>query len=312
MENCPVCGGHISFAKPCDVCGFDLSCDYEGHRTLCSSLPGWAEPVSVRAAKQKRRKQRMVAISPDDLMCPRCGGKRFLLLIDELQFMCAACGAKKSATVQVDAVPVGTDKAAEKRTAEADGPAHGDVLKYDPYSRIRPVIAAGWCHTVGVKGDGTVAAVGNNTDGQCDVSGWRDVVAVAAGNDHTAGLKKDGTVVAVGKNDWGQCNVSGWRDIVAIAAGRAHTVGLKKDGTVVAAGSDSSGRCNVYGWRDIVAIAAGSNHTAGLKKDGTVIAVGNNDKGQTDVGKYATRMESSMFGLSSKVVRVKQTPWKLF
>jgi len=30
---------------------------------------------------------------------------------------------------------------------------------------------------------------------------------------HTVGLKTDGTVVAVGKNTDGQCNVSGWRDI---------------------------------------------------------------------------------------------------
>ena len=47
-------------------------------------------------------------------------------------------------------------------------------------------------------------------------------------------LKKDGTVVAVGWNEDGQCNVSDWKDIVAISAGYDHTVGLKKDGTVVA------------------------------------------------------------------------------
>ena len=39
-----------------------------------------------------------------------------------------------------------------------------------------------------------------NYAGQCDVSGWRDIVAVAAGKFHTVGLKRDGTVVAVGWN----------------------------------------------------------------------------------------------------------------
>ena len=36
----------------------------------------------------------------------------------------------------------------------------------------------------------------------------------------------------MGRNEHGQCNVSGWRDIVAVAAGCAHTLGLKSDGTV--------------------------------------------------------------------------------
>ena len=71
--------------------------------------------------------------------------------------------------------------------------------------------------------------MGNDKHNQCDVSGWIDIVAIAAGTNHTIGLKSDGTVVAVGWNEYGQCNVSDWRDIVAIAAGCAHTVGLKSD-----------------------------------------------------------------------------------
>ena len=69
---------------------------------------------------------------------------------------------------------------------------------------------AGYHHTAGLKADGTVAAVGDNEYGQCDVSGWSDIVAISAGGYHTVGLKSDGTVIAVGNNDCGQCNVSGW------------------------------------------------------------------------------------------------------
>lgn len=36
---------------------------------------------------------------------------------------------------------------------------------------------------------------------------------IAAGRRHTIGLKSDGTVVAVGDNEFGQCNVNDWRDI---------------------------------------------------------------------------------------------------
>ena len=115
-------------------------------------------------------------------------------------------------------------------------------------------ISAGSEHTVGLKKDGTVVAVGKNYNGQCDVSGWKDIVAISAGTFYTVGLKKDGTVVAVGDNEFGQCDVSGWKwkDIVAISAGYSHTVGLKKDGTVLAVGDNSYGQCDVSGWEDIL------------------------------------------------------------
>lgn len=76
-----------------------------------------------------------------------------------------------------------------------------------------PSIAAGYRHTVGLKSDGTVAAVGWNKNEQCDVSDWCDIVAVAAGWRRTVGLKSDGTVVAVGNHAYGQCDVSEWRGI---------------------------------------------------------------------------------------------------
>ena len=147
-------------------------------------------------------------------------------------------------------------------------------------------VAAGRLHTVGLRRDGTVVAVGKNEDDRCDVSGWRDIVAVAAGVGHTVGIRRDGTVVAVGWNEYGQCDVSGWRDIVAVAAGGRHTVGLHRDGTVVAVGDNEYGQCNVSGWRDIVAVATGYDYTVGLRRDGTVVAVGDNDSGQCNVSNW--------------------------
>ena len=137
-------------------------------------------------------------------------------------------------------------------------------------------VSAGNYHTVGLKKDGTVVAVGWNSYGQCDTDDWTDIVAVSAGDYHTVGLKKDGTVVAGGRNDYGQCDTDAWTDIVAISAGFSHTVGLKKDGTVVAGGLNGFGKSDTENWTDIVAISAGDYHTVGLKKDGTVVAVGAN------------------------------------
>lgn len=71
------------------------------------------------------------------------------------------------------------------------------------------------------------------------------------GHHSTFGVKTDGTVLAIGYNKDDQCDVSKWRNIVAIAGGGRHTIGLMKDGTVVAVGSDYNGRCNVSDWKNI-------------------------------------------------------------
>ena len=129
-------------------------------------------------------------------------------------------------------------------------------------------------NTVGLRSDGTVVAAGSNEDGECDVSDWRDIIAVSTGNGCIFGLKANGTVIAVGNNLDEQCEVSNWTNIVAVSAGQWHTVGLRADGTVVAVGSTIDGQCSVSGWRDIVAVSAGSDFTAGLRSDGTVVATG--------------------------------------
>ena len=151
---------------------------------------------------------------------------------------------------------------------------------------VRVPLAAGWSHTAALKTDGTVIAVGDNDDGQCDVSDWTDIVAISARSSQTVGLKADGTVVAVGEGSYGtydKCAIFDWTDIVAISAGNDHIVGLKADGTVVTTGRNSSGQCDVSDWTDIVAISAGGWYTVGLKADGTVLAVGDNSYGQCGV-----------------------------
>jgi alpha-tubulin suppressor-like RCC1 family protein len=160
----------------------------------------------------------------------------------------------------------------------------GTALNVSQWS-VAPMVATGWGHTVGLKSDGTVVAMGRNDEGQCQVSSWTEIVQVAAGMFHTVGLKSDGTVVAVGRNDEGQCDVGRWTDIIQISAGQIHTVGLKSDGTVVAKGSKVCWR-GVGDWSHITQLAAGMYHTVGLKTDGTVVAVGNNGDGQCNVGEW--------------------------
>jgi hypothetical protein len=52
--------------------------------------------------------------------------------------------------------------------------------------------------------------LGENIGAWCEVGDWIDITQVAAVNNHTVGLRSDGTMVAVGWNDEGQCDVNDW------------------------------------------------------------------------------------------------------
>ncbi|MBR2477149.1 MAG: chromosome condensation regulator [Clostridia bacterium] len=136
---------------------------------------------------------------------------------------------------------------------------------------------------VGLKEDGTVVAAGENTSGQCDVSGWTDIVSVSTDGSHTLGLKKNGTVVATGNNEDGQCDVADWEDIVSITAGYGMTIGVKKDGTVLIAGDTSYGQYDVDDWENVVAVYGDFLKAYALQSDGTVLTPYPEMKDWTDI-----------------------------
>jgi len=186
----------------------------------------------------------------------------------------------------------------------------GAIKPYQIYA-----IAAGKSHSVGLRANGTVVAVGDNYHGQCDVSAWRYIEAVAAGDTFTVGLRDDGDVLmagmdknmvimrgakaiaacghsiisikksgaieAYGVSDWYQrvLRSSEWKHVVSIAIGPNHIVGLRSDGTVVAVGNNGSGKTEVSRWRGVNAIAAGSSFTLGLCKNGKVLTTASFVKG---------------------------------
>ena len=135
-------------------------------------------------------------------------------------------------------------------------------------------VSGGNYHILGVKYDGTVVSIGENTYGRCDVSDWHNIVDVSVGDFHSVGLKNDGTVVACGLSTEGRLDVHEWADIIQIATGSDHTVGLKENGTVVATGFNDYEQCNVDQWNDVVQVCATKHLTLGLKKNGEVVAVG--------------------------------------
>ncbi len=140
-------------------------------------------------------------------------------------------------------------------------------------------------HIVGLRSDGTVVAQGLNWYGECNVSEWKNIIAVTAAYQLTVGLKADGTVVATGKNEYGKCNTYDWRDIVAVTTAIDCILGLKKDGTLVyTKGSENRyGQCDVSEWTDIISIASNGWAVFGVKSDGTVLTTRHNFHGECNV-----------------------------
>jgi alpha-tubulin suppressor-like RCC1 family protein len=66
--------------------------------------------------------------------------------------------------------------------------------------------------TIALKENGTVLAVGGMTK-DCDFSTWEDIVAIAVDDFHYAGLKSNGTVVALGVDSDGRLKVNTWTNI---------------------------------------------------------------------------------------------------
>ena len=142
------------------------------------------------------------------------------------------------------------------------------------------------------------------------------VIAIAAGMEHSLALKSDGTVWAVGYNKYGELSTGDTNnrstfaqsldnslkpitDAEAISAGWGHTIVLKKDGTVWTSGRNPYGqlgnsasgsntfrttlaqaRDNNGYVKDVIAISAGGYFSLILKKDKTVWASGSNEDGQ--------------------------------
>lgn len=143
-------------------------------------------------------------------------------------------------------------------------------------------IAASEHHTVGLKSNGTVVAVGSNREGKCDVSKWRNIIDIAATDELTVGLKSNGTLIMtgnlVGTRSLPIEEMRAWKDIAAVYAYGGIISCLKSDGTVISAYRDFTGYVVDHKWTDIVDVAVGGKHVVGLKSDGTVVASSWDDK----------------------------------
>src|SRR5664280_2276895 len=98
-------------------------------------------------------------------------------------------------------------------------------------------ISAGYTHNLALKGNGTVVAWGNNSDGQATVPlGLSNVMAIAAGGYHNLALQSNGMVVAWGADADGQANVPlGLSNVVSVAAGGSHSLAIAMASVILSA-----------------------------------------------------------------------------
>lgn len=137
-------------------------------------------------------------------------------------------------------------------------------------------VSFGVNHAAGLRPDGTVAAFGDNSEGQLEVGDWRDIIQVSCGKSHTVGLRRDGTVVGAGSDRDGQLNIGAWHDIVSIATPYWQTVGVRRDGTTVDVGFNYDGpnRHDLSSFENVAKVFSGSIHVLCLCRDGMVMGTG--------------------------------------
>lgn len=305
MWTCPVCKTTEIKSFSCPKCQYCRSDNFEAFPTL-APLPKNVQPLSKKAARWSS------IVGDDALACVRCGGVSFAVHSKQRCFSCIRCGER----INADAV------------WEMDPPAVERTEKITPVSQMS--IAAGLSFSVGVCRNGTVVTTDRalKTQWWSDVATWKNIVSVSAGDYHILGLREDGTVAAAGRSTSGQCGTESWRNIVAISAGTNHSAGLSSDGRVfiteytqaqeakkwrnvvaVSAGADytlalfkdgtvkhcvsgskkfhfSNKKTDFYNWNDIIAISAGDNHIVGVRRDGRVVATGWNGRGQCNVADW--------------------------
>ena len=141
--------------------------------------------------------------------------------------------------------------------------------------------------SLGLKDNGTIVGVGDNSFGQTTIPalpGGVTYTHVSAGLYHAAARRSDGNIVTWGSSGDGLGVVPtlpGGMTYTNVSCGGRHTIALRSDGAVVAWGRNLSGEVTsppsasasavtTFGALTATAVEGGENHTLALLSDGTI------------------------------------------
>ncbi|MBD5504651.1 MAG: hypothetical protein HDR09_13220 [Lachnospiraceae bacterium] len=136
-------------------------------------------------------------------------------------------------------------------------------------------IAGGIGYSLGLTDEGKVKTAGTNSENQCSVDLWEEMISIDGYGIYTIGLKKDGTVNVAGNlNENQKKEISTWEHIVDVAAGERYVVALRSDGRVESEGHNGDGQRDVGSWRNVIDIDTGWRFTVGLTESGELLFAG--------------------------------------
>ena len=201
----------------------------------------------------------------------------------------------------------------------------------------------GYGHTLFLKNDGSLWAMGYNTYGQLgdgnntqknrpERIAVTNATAIAAGDAHSLFLKSDGSLWAMGWNFYGQLGIGTYSqyqyspvqmvasNVTTIAAGGGHSLFLKGDGSLWAVGYNYMGQLGDGTYSaavdlpemivasNVTAIAGGVVHSLFLKSDESLWAMGDNGYGELGDGTYNNTNKPEMI-VASNVTAIAAGHW---
>ncbi len=176
-------------------------------------------------------------------------------------------------------------------------------------------IAAGYCHSLALRADGTAIGWGYDIYNQATIpASATNVTAIAAGMFHSLALRANGTVVGWGYDPYNQATIpASATNVTAIAAGYYHSIALRADGTVIGWGANYYGQATIpASATNVVAIAAGVSFSLLLRNDGTILAWGHGGIGGQQINVPAGLSGIDLLGVGSSAKNVvvvdKRTP----
>ena len=130
-------------------------------------------------------------------------------------------------------------------------------------------IAAGKNHLVGLDTFGKVYCVGDNSYGQCEIAGTKNIKKIFATANGTICMDNDGNISYCG-TFIGSSNIRSYSNILDIASSEDILTILEDDGTLVVFSKDNSNYLLAESWSDIVDVACGNDFVVGLDSFGRV------------------------------------------